>query len=125
MASKSLAVERSSRQLALANEAEAHRALTDAVTALATYQDANGEGPKDGSLKGILITASKRITLRYGYKIAEMPEPMLRHVEDLKHALRHRLAQLTQQRASYKDLKQSLWMLIDQYADEYQRRTAA
>lgn len=119
--STSLTVAKQEQQIALASEVEAHRALTLVVTSLAGYQDKTGEGPNNDSLKGIMITVSRRITMRYGHKVQEMPTPMLRHVMNLKYALGDLVRALVAQHAQYKTLKESLWKLIDEHANEYWR----
>ena len=113
------------RQLALAEEASAHNALTAVVTSLAEYRDAAGEGPQDGSLKGIMITVSKRVALRYGAKVNEMSVSMLRHVQTLKLDLADLLLDLMQRQASYTEMKQRMWTLIDRFAEEFHRRDTA
>lgn len=100
--STALTVAGQEKQLALASQVEAHKALTLVVTSLTGYQDNNGEGPNSDSLKGIMITVSRRIALRYGRKVQEMPAPMLRHVMNLKYALRDLLQALVAKKAKYK-----------------------
>ena len=119
--STALTVAGQAQQLALASEVEAHRALTLVVTSLAGYQDPTGDGPKADSLKGIMISVSRRITLRYGHKVQEMPTPMLRHVMNLKYALRDLLQVLVAQQAQYKQLKATLWKTIADHANDYWR----
>jgi hypothetical protein len=122
--SKSLTIEQNRRQIALTAEASAQTALMEVVSTLNGYQDADGNGPKEDSLKGIMISSARRITLRYGCKIQEMPEPMLYHVQTLKFAMSDALSQMIRRRESYSDIKASLWQMVDQYADEFHRRAA-
>jgi len=126
MARKALALtgDAERRQLALAEEASAHNALTTVVTSLADYRDASGEGPKDGSLKGIMITVSKRVALRYGAKVSEMSVSMLRHVQTLKLDLADLLRELMERQVSYTDMKAQMWDRIDRFAEEFHRRGA-
>ena len=126
MAKKALALtsDAERRQLALVDEASAHSALTTVITRLAGYRDAAGEGPQDGSLKGIMITVSKRVALRYGAKVNEMSVSMLRHVQMLKLDLADLLQNLMQRQASYTEMKQEMWTLIDRFAAEFHRRSS-
>ncbi len=120
--SLTLSPDQQRRQLALADEASAHTALTTVVTSLADYRDPEGSGPQDGSLKGIMITVSKRVAARYGHKIGEMPASMLRHVRMLKLDLADLVLDLMDRRATYAEMKAEMWALIDRYAEEFQRR---
>lgn len=120
--STALTIGQQHQQIALVQEAEAHRALTHVVTNMKGYQDATGAGPKEDSLKGIMISTSRRIALRFGAKVPEMPVPMLRQVQQLKYDMGDTLKALMSEQAEYKQIKNALWALIDRYAEEYQRR---
>lgn len=109
-------------KLALTQEAEAHKHLTTIGSSMVGYKDANGKGPGADSLKGIMITTSRRIALRYGRTVPDMPMPMLRHVQQLKYDMGDLLRGLMDKGAEYTEIKSSLWALIDYYSEEYQKR---
>lgn len=112
------------RHLALVAEADAHNALVATITDLADYRDARGAGPKDGSLKGIVIQVARRIVAGYGCKIEEMPPAMLRHVQMLKLDMNDALLEMVERRLEYPEMKASLWAMIDRYAQEFHGRAA-
>lgn len=110
---------------ALRREADATVELADTVTRLAGYQDGDGKGPKEDSLKGIMLTVNRRIKAQFGATIKEMDPDMLDAISLLKRDLSRLVERMIAEKAQYPEMKQRMWSLIQRSADAFFEKRAA
>jgi len=110
---------------ALRREADATVELADTVTHLDGYQDGDGKGPKEDSLKGIRLTVNRRIKAQFGATIKEMDPDMLDAVSLLKRDLARLVARMMTDKAEYPEMKRRMWALIERSATAFFDKRAA
>jgi len=107
------------RNALLAQEAEANTQLMQVVSKMREYKDTNGSGPKEGSLKGIMLQVGIRVVKSYGFKIGEMTSPMLAHVRSTKIDTALLIERMMRMGESYERIKKSCWEFIDSRGNEF------
>lgn len=119
---KDLAIQ---KDRALRREADATIELSETVAHMAGYLDGRGQGPKDGSLKGIMLTVNRRIKAQFGSAVKEMDPDMLDAVSLLKRDLARLVARMMTDKAEYPEMKRRMWALIERSATAFFDKRAA
>lgn len=119
---KDLAIQ---KDRALRREADATIELSETVAHMAGYLDGRGQGPKDGSLKGIMLTVNGRIKAQFGLPIKEMDPATLDTVALLKRDLARLVARMMTDKAEYPEMKRRMWALIERSATAFFDKRAA
>lgn len=113
------------KEHALRRQADATIELADTVTHLSGYVDASDKGPKDGSLKGIMLTVNRRIKTQFGSTIKEMDPAMLDAVALLKRDLARLIDRMMAEKTEYPEMKRRMWALIEKSATVFFDKRAA
>ena len=119
---KDLAIQ---KDRALRREADATIELSETVAHMAGYLDGRGQGPKDGSLKGIMLTVNGRIKAQFGLPIKEMDPATLDTVALLKRDLARLIIRMMADRADYPEMKRKMWDLIKRSESEHFHKWSA
>lgn len=107
------------KERAMRREADATIELSDMVSHMAGYLDDKGQGPKDGSLKGIMLTVNGRIKAQFGVPIKEMDPATLDTVALLKRDLARLINKMMADKADYPEMKRKMWDLIKRAESEH------
>ena len=106
----------------IVQEAEANNQLMAVVSRMRGYKDPQGNGPKDGSLKGIMLQFGIRIIKAYGAKIEEMSPAMLAHVYSTKIDVAAFIQRQLEIGESYDRIKKSCWQFIAARGEKFSRQ---